>query len=108
MFPASFIQQKKLAGNMYNTYEFGGYLIFRGVKTFIDGRIDQLFLGGFMERIARAQLDGNFPEMLKQYEISLVLVAPRSPEVRQIERLHGWTKAYSDDISVLFIRNPSQ
>jgi hypothetical protein len=103
-----YIQQKNLAGNIYNTYEFGGYLIFRGVKTFIDGRIDQLFLGGFMERIAHAQLDGSFPEMLKQYDISLALVAPNSPEVWQLEKLPGWTKAYSDDISALFIRNPSR
>ena len=61
-----------------------------------------------MERVTRGQLEGNFPELLKQYDISLVLVAPRSPEVRQIERLPGWIKAYSDDISVLFIRNPSR
>src|SRR5205823_384264 len=49
-----YIQQQKLAGNIYNAYEFGGYLIFRGVKTFVDGRIDQLFHGGFMERVTRA------------------------------------------------------
>src|SRR5262249_29399349 len=102
-----FIQQKNLAGNIYNAFEFGGYLIFRGVKTFIDGRIDQLFLNGFMDQVARAQLEGKFAELLEQYDISLVLVGPKSPEVQQIEKLSGWTKAYSDDISVLFIRTPS-
>ena len=99
-----YIQQRKLAGNIYNAFNFGGYLIFRGVKTFIDGRIDQLFLGGFMERVT--QLETNFPELLKQYDISVVLVPPTSSEARQIERLPDWSKAYSDDISVVFIRNP--
>jgi hypothetical protein len=102
-----YLRQNGISGKIYNGYEFGGYLIFRGVKTFIDGRIDQLFLGGFMERVGRAQLDGSFPELLKQYDISLVLVAPRSPEAQQIERLADWKKVYSDDISVLFVRNPS-
>jgi hypothetical protein len=101
-----YIQQQKLTGNLYNAFEFGGYLIFRGIKTFIDGRIDQLFLGGFMDRVTRAQLQGTFPELLKEYNISLVLVAPGSSEARQIERLPGWTKTYSDEVSIVYIRNP--
>jgi hypothetical protein len=101
-----YIQQQKLVGNIYNTFEFGGYLIFRGIKTFIDGRIDQLFLGGFMDRVTRAQLQGNFPDLLKEYNISLVLVAPGSSETRQIERLPGWRKAYSDAVSIVYVRDP--
>jgi hypothetical protein len=31
-------------GLVDNPFDFGGYLIFRGIKTFIDGRTDQLFL----------------------------------------------------------------
>ena len=36
---------------LYNQYDFGGYLIFRNIKTFVDGRSDQLFLQGFTERL---------------------------------------------------------
>jgi hypothetical protein len=36
------------SGRLYNDFHFGGYLIFRDVKTFIDGRTDQLFGGGFL------------------------------------------------------------
>src|SRR5438034_4351202 len=99
-----YIQQKHSSGNIYNSYEFGGYLIFRGVKTFIDGRVDQLFLGGFMEQVTRPQLERNFPKLLQKYDISLALVAPGSSEARQLERLPGWSKPYSDDVSAVFVR----
>src|SRR5258705_9638702 len=41
-----YIFAHNLHGNIYNGYEFGGYLIFRGLPTFIDGRT--VFDDGFM------------------------------------------------------------
>src|SRR5262249_9135295 len=33
-----FIQRAGIAGNVFNSYSFGGYLIFVGIQTFVDGR----------------------------------------------------------------------
>src|SRR5258706_15220657 len=38
-----YIFAHNLHGNIYNWYDFGGYLIFSGLPTFIDGRTDQRF-----------------------------------------------------------------
>src|SRR5207248_998561 len=75
-----YIQQANLTQHIYNDFGFGGYLIFRGVKTFIDGRIDQLFQDGFMERSERARFEGTLSNLLNEYHISVALVKPDSRE----------------------------
>src|SRR5262249_33912580 len=47
----NYLEREHLTGNIYNPHSFGGYLISRGVKTFMDGRNDQLFSSGFVTRL---------------------------------------------------------
>ncbi len=93
-------------GNVYNYYDFGGYLIFRGIKTFIDGRSDQLFLNGFMTRIGDI-LDKRPQELvryLRSYDVSWALVKPGSTKSRQLGGSSAWNQVYHDDVSDLFKR----
>jgi len=43
-----------LSGPVFNDYPFGGFLIFNGIKTFIDGRAE-LYLNGLLEKRAAAE-----------------------------------------------------
>lgn len=53
---ADFLEREGIAGPMYNTYDLGGYLLFRGRKVFIDGRnVDYGF--AFMDRAFRSEQD---------------------------------------------------
>ena len=50
--PEKAISAARLAGfkdNVFNSYEFGGYLIFKGIPTFIDGRFE-LYGNQFLQR----------------------------------------------------------
>lgn len=67
---------KGLRGPVYNEYNFGGFLIASGVKTFIDGRADQIFLGGFMDALFQATADADgerFAALLRRYGITWAL-----------------------------------
>ncbi len=99
-----YIQREHLSGNIYNPHDFGGYLIFRGIKTFIDGRNDQLFSGGFATRLYDAvdQHPRKFIEYLTAYNVSIALVIPDSREAQELSRAAGWQNVYSDDVSELF------
>ena len=99
-----YLQQANLSGRLFNHYGFGGYLIDRGVKTFIDGRIDQLFLGGFLDNVLTTIRMGEFVRLLDEHDISLVLVPPGSLEARQLDPNSGWKKLYSDEIASLYTR----
>ena len=91
-------------GKVYNSFNFGGYLIFRKVPTFVDGRTDQLFLNGFFSQ--RINTTTKHPrkiiQYLEEYNIKFVLVEPDSFESQELQATAGWRKVYSDKYSVLF------
>ena len=94
------------AGPVLNDYEFGGYLIFAGIPTFIDGR-GELYGGQFIARYNRdvslADLR-DFLKLLDQYKIGATLLAPDTPAVALLDRLPDWQRVYSDDVAVVHKR----
>ncbi len=94
------------AGPVLNDYAFGGYLIFAGIPTFIDGR-GELYGGPFIERYNRALalIDlGDFLKLLDEYRIGATLLAPSTPAVAMLDRLPQWQRVYSDDVAVVHKR----
>src|SRR6202140_5096335 len=94
------------AGPVLNDYSFGGYLIFAGIPTFIDGR-GELFGGQFIARYNRALslADlGDFLKLLDQYKFGATLLAPDTPAVTLLDRLPDWQRVYSDDVAVVHKR----
>jgi hypothetical protein len=59
-------QRAGLTGPVFNSYDFGGFLALEGVPTFVDGRTDQLFNGGF--RFGRGYYFANTPVACRLYE----------------------------------------
>ena len=97
------------AGPVLNDYSFGGYLIFAGVPTFIDGR-GELYGGPFIDRYNRAValVDlGDFLKLLDEYKIGATLLAPRTPAIAMLDRLPQWQRVYSDDVAVVHKRRDS-
>jgi hypothetical protein len=94
------------AGPVLNDYSFGGYLIFAGIPTFIDGR-GELFGGQFIARYNRALslADlGDFLKLLDQYKLGATLLEPNTPAVALLDRLPDWQRVYSDDVAVVHKR----
>jgi hypothetical protein len=94
------------AGPVLNDYWFGGYLIFVGIPTFIDGR-GELYGGQFIARYNRDVSLANLRDFLKlldQYKIGATLLAPDTPAVALLDRLPDWQRVYSDDVSVVHKR----
>jgi hypothetical protein len=95
------------AGPILNDYDFGGYLIYTGIKPFIDGRTDQLYGEAFVVRHDRAvtlQNVGDFVHLLDEYGIGATLLSPTTPAVGLLERMPEWQRVYADDVAVVHIR----
>ena len=109
-FPAravSYLKQHPVAGPMYNTYGFGGYLIWAlpERKVFIDGRGDLYELGGaFGDYLEIAHLRPAAFALLKAYRIQSCLLEPSEPLATVLAAMPEWQTAYSDDVSVLYVR----
>src|SRR6266852_1626726 len=94
-----------VSGPVLNSESFGGYLIFQGVPTFIDGRIEMYgdpFLRCYLavERGAAPALG----EALKQYKITWTLLHPQDGAVAALDHLPGWRRAYTGPDAVIHIR----
>jgi hypothetical protein len=89
-----------------NDYSFGGYLIFAGIPTFIDGR-GELYGGPFIVRYNRALSLADLRDFLKlldEYNFDATLLEPETPAVALLDRLPDWQRVYSDDVAVVHKR----
>ena len=87
-----------------NDYGMGGYLIFRGVKPFIDGRTDMYgdaFNAGYDAAVSdRAALD----TVLAGRHVAWTLFPPSSPAVRLMDAEPGWRRLYTGPYAVAHVR----
>jgi hypothetical protein len=91
---------------VFNDYDFGGYLIYRGVDTFIDGRTELFGESFFVDHNNASGLiepDKLF-RLLRQYDIDATLMRTQSAATKLLDHLDGWQKVYSDDIATIHLR----
>jgi hypothetical protein len=89
-----------------NDLPFGGYLIWRQIPVFIDGRAE-LYGEAFEMAYYRAmQLKdvNQLLDMLKTWDIDAVLLTPHTPAAGLLDHIGGWRRAYADENAVLHVR----
>ena len=90
---------------VFNSYEFGGYLIFRHVRPFIDGRADMygdVFMSTYLDA-ARPER-ATFERVVKRYRVRWALLATPSAVAQMVATLPGWRRIYRDDVAAVFVR----
>jgi hypothetical protein len=94
-----------LTGPVFNSEAFGGYLIFSGVPTFIDGRIE-LYGNDFLAAYLNAERGDTvvLAGLLDRYHIAWALLQTASPAVAALDRVPGWRRVYGDDRAVVYRR----
>jgi hypothetical protein len=102
---ADLLEQRK-AQRIFSTAPFGGYLMSRDIKVFIDGRAElygeQFVLDYFNATEARNV--GEFLGLLDKYRIDATLLIPTSPMAYALDQVKGWKRLYADDIAVIHVR----
>jgi hypothetical protein len=104
----TFAHDRHLNGNVMNSYDLGGPLVFHGIKTFIDGRADQIFLGGFITSVGEAEKLGGevlLARQLEQYHIEWTMLTRDDPRIIMLDRMQGWKRAYTNEYVVIHVRN---
>jgi len=103
-----FLKVHHLSGTMLNEYVYGGYLIWAAPEypVFVDGRSDVFEQTGILAQFGRwATLQADPRQLLDQYKINFCLLARNSPMAFVLPLLHDWTVIYSDDHSIIAVRN---
>lgn len=95
-----------ITGPVLNDYDYGDYLMFAGIKTFIDGRAD-MYGDDFIKRYYRATrgLSDGLPALIDTYHITWTIFAEDSPAVVELDRMAGWHRFYADAEAVVHVRD---
>lgn len=106
-----YIRAHRLSGPMLNGYADGGYLIWAAPEypVMMDGRTDLYEWSGFLGQYGRwAMLEEDPNLLLKKYNVQFCLLSAQSQMVNVLPLLPEWKLVYSDDISRIFVKTPSQ
>lgn len=108
-----FIQTNNIPGNMFNTYESGGPLIWKTYperKVFIDGRTDIYTPELFQDYIKMGYENPEiFEKFVKKYDINFALLVHSPPYGEKIIKYlfasKEWKLIYFDYIACVFLRD---
>jgi hypothetical protein len=108
---AAFLDRERISGPMFNTYDLGANLLYRGRKVFVDTRnVDYGY--PFLERLFDAAHDKDVWNGLdREYRFthaviwyaSFVYTSPL-PYVRHLEHDPAWALVYLDDLTAVYLK----
>jgi hypothetical protein len=102
-----FIQNNHPAGPIFNSYNWGGYLIFKlwpQYPVYIDGRTD-LYDDAFIRRYVAAMVakDG-WQQILAEDGVNLVFIEKNSTLAKFLRQDQAWTEIHQDEMAAIFVR----
>jgi hypothetical protein len=101
-----YAMKANVTGPVFNSFDFGGYLIFRGIPTFIDGRtlpFGKEFALEYLDAIA-ASGGSKLDQLADAYKVSWTLVNANSPAAFHFDHSPTWRRIYADDVAVIHVR----
>ena len=90
-----------------NFYDFGGWLIFKGVRDFIDGRND-MYGDAFVKNYIAVERDADpvaVAATFSRWKIAWTILPPTSKLAALLDRTPGWRRLYSDKYAVVQARS---
>jgi hypothetical protein len=101
---AAWIDVHERGAQVFDQYEWGGYLIDRlypAERVFIDGRAD--LYGSLVVDYDRLVRGEGWQDAFDRYGVNVALLSPKLPLVADLKAA-GWTAGYEDDDQVVLVR----
>ena len=89
---------------VFNEYSIGGYLIFSGIRPYIDGRAD-MYGDAFLDEFVRAQRGDTvlLDKILKTNHVRWTILAPGNRNIAWLDRQPNWRRIYADRYAVIHV-----
>ncbi|MBN1977758.1 MAG: hypothetical protein JW918_10180 [Anaerolineae bacterium] len=104
---AAWILENRPEGEMFNPYNWGGYLMWAlwpEYRVFVDGRTD-MYGDAFLREHMRVQLgQPGFEDTLLAYDVNLIVTYPDDALSARLECAGGWAEVYRDGVAVIWVR----
>ncbi len=104
-----FMRENALKGNIYNYYDFGGYLTFNypELKVFIDGRTPTVYSPHFYWKERHAESKEGWKKLSSELAITMALVKLDQPLCKVLYKSEQWTPVVFDDVAALYLKKKS-
>jgi hypothetical protein len=105
---ATWIAQEDPPGELYNPYDWGGYLIWRLFPerlVFIDGRADMYGDPFLLEYVDVASATPGWEDALASHDVCTALVEVDSPLSSAMSRSPDWGCAYLDETAAIYLHS---
>ncbi len=100
---ANYLNTAKPAGPMFNTYNWGGYLMFAApdYPVFVDGRTD-LYDDSLLTQWIQTMTGDNWQKNFEEWHIRLVVIEQNSTLAKLLRLQPAWKEVYHDDQASIF------
>lgn len=98
------IHQQHLPGPIFNSYEWGGYLIwtlYPDYRVFVDGRSDMYGDQFLTEFVHTYKAENDWHEVLRRFDVKTVVLPPEAPLTVALREDPEWNVAFEDKRSVV-------
>ena len=104
---AAWLNQNNPPGPMFNSYNWGGYLMFAAPQypVFVDGRTD-LYGSAVLDQWRVAYSGGDWQPLFQQWGIRLVVIEQDNLLAAILRHDPNWQEAYTDKQASIFIKKP--
>src|SRR5260221_12402143 len=105
---AAYLNDAKPAGAMFNSYNWGGYLMFAAptYPVFVDGRTD-LYDDTLLNQWLETTQAQNWQQTFDQWKIRLVVIEKDSPLAQTLRQNANWTEVHTDNLAAIFTQKAS-
>jgi hypothetical protein len=104
---ADWLLENKPPGNLFNSYGWGGYLIWRmypEYQVYIDGRADVYGDNFIFDYMTIYRAEQGWEDKLNGHAVRTVLVESNAPLANMLRQTPPWQIAFTDKASTIFIR----
>ncbi len=91
----------------YNSYNWGGYLIWRDIPVFVDGRADVYGDPFLFEYREAFDASSTWEQPLNNYDVAYVIMERGSPLNALLDLHPDWESIYKDTIAEIYLRKDS-
>jgi hypothetical protein len=104
-----YLRTHELPGQMFNTYNWGGYLIwslYPDKPVFVDGRTDLYALNSHVleDYVQVHWVRPGWQSVLDKYDIGYVVTERNGLLDVALAEAEGWEPVYADDVGVIYVR----
>jgi hypothetical protein len=94
-----------ISGRLLNAYNFGGYLIYRHIPTFVDGRTDIYLQNNvFADYMTLQNLGFDAPTLLDSYQFHYALLPSNYALTVFLNHNEAWREVYQDGVAEILVR----